>query len=72
MRVIQFPLERAPGAKPRRLGRQVNEVLQGMHLDLARLQLELALDHLGAVARLRRQTRPLDTSFHRDRQGRAQ
>lgn len=65
MTIIQFPLERSPGHKARRLMAQVDELLEGMRIDLA-------IDHLGAVARLRRQTRPLDTSFRRDLQGRSQ
>ena len=62
MTIIQFPPERTVA---RRLLAQADELVRGMRLNLA-------LDHLGAVARLRRQTRPLDTSFRRDRQGRAQ
>jgi len=65
MTVIRFPLERTPGHKTQRLARQVGE-------PLTKLQLDFAIDRLAVAAWRRRQGRPLDTSFRRDRLGRAQ
>jgi hypothetical protein len=65
MTVIRFPVERSAAYKARRVQGRVDELLQGMRIDLA-------IDHLGAVAAISRRTHPVDTDFRRDRQGPAQ
>lgn len=62
MTVIRFPVDRTAAHKARRLVLRVDELLQGMRIDLA-------IDHLNAVGAISRRTRPLDTDFRRDRQG---